>query len=45
LTQPLRVYGASLSYYTGELEAYLRYKEIPYRRIAMGPSLMRRIRR
>jgi len=45
LTRPLRVYGASLSYYTGKLEAYLRYKEIAYERIAMGPALMRRIRR
>lgn len=33
---PLRVYGAAVSYYTGKLEAYLRYKEIPYERIAMG---------
>lgn len=45
MTRPLRVYGASLSYYTGKLEAYLRYKEIAYERIAMGPALMRRIRR
>jgi glutathione S-transferase len=45
LTPPLRVYGASLSYYTGKLEAYLRYKEIPYQRIAMVPSQIRRIRR
>jgi glutathione S-transferase len=45
VTPPLRVYGASLSYYTGKLEAYLRYKEIPYQRIAMLPSLRRRIRR
>jgi hypothetical protein len=27
---PLRVYGAKISYYTGKLEGYLRYKEIPY---------------
>jgi glutathione S-transferase len=45
VTPPLRVYGASLSYYTGKLEAYLRYKEIPYQRIAMGLSARRRIRR
>jgi hypothetical protein len=28
--QPLRVYGSVISYYTGKLEAYLRYKEVPY---------------
>jgi hypothetical protein len=28
-TRPLRVYGAKRSYYTGKLEGYLRYKEIP----------------
>lgn len=44
-TPPLRVYGASISYYTGKLEAYLRYKGIAYQRIAMVPSLRRRIRR
>ena len=31
----LRVYGSELSYYTGKLEAYLRYKRIPHERIAM----------
>ena len=30
-TSVLTVYGASVSYYTGKLEGYLRYKEIPYR--------------
>jgi glutathione S-transferase len=32
---PLRVYGSTISYFTGKLEAYLRYKEIPYERVAM----------
>lgn len=27
---PLRVLGSEVSYFTGKLEAYLRYKEIPY---------------
>ena len=36
----LRVYGSEISYFTGKLEAYLRYKEIPYERIAMTPRLM-----
>ena len=33
--RPLRVYGSAISYFTGKLEGYLRYKAIPYRRIAM----------
>jgi len=27
---PLLVYGSKISYFTGKLEGYLRYKEIPY---------------
>ncbi len=34
---PLRVYGSEISYFTGKLEAYLRYKGIAYERIAMTP--------
>ena len=37
----LRVYGSELSYYTGKLEAYLRYKEIPHERLAMTSHLFR----
>lgn len=33
--RPLRVYGSAISYFTGKLEGYLRYKAIPYQRIAM----------
>jgi len=32
---PLRVYGLEVSYFTGKLEGYLRYKEIPYELVAM----------
>ena len=31
----MRVYGSEISYFTGKLEGYLRYKEIPYERAAM----------
>jgi glutathione S-transferase len=31
----VKVYGSEISYFTGKLEAYLRYKEIPYERVAM----------
>ncbi len=40
---PLRVYGSRISYYTGKLEAYLRYKEIPYECIAMTPRFWRTV--
>jgi glutathione S-transferase len=33
----LEVYGSEVSYFTGKLEAYLRYKEIPYERIGSRP--------
>ena len=32
---PLRVYGLEVSYFTGKLEGYLRYKEIPYQHVSM----------
>ena len=35
---PLTVYGLEVSYFTGKLEGYLRYKEIPYERIDTGPA-------
>jgi len=38
----IRVYGSERSYYTGKLEAYLRYKEIPYTRVAMTSRLFER---
>ncbi len=40
---PLRVYGAEVSYFTGKLEGYLRYKEIPYERIAMTRQYWERV--
>ncbi len=40
---PLRVHGAEISYFTGKLEGYLRYNEIPYERISKNlfPALAR----
>ena len=35
---PIRVYGVDLSYFTGKLEAYLRYKEIPYEFVPTPPG-------
>jgi glutathione S-transferase len=41
----LRVYGSPISYFTGKLEAYLRYKEIAYERIAMTPLVRAKVAR
>jgi glutathione S-transferase len=34
---PLALYGPEVSYFTGKLEAVIRYMELPYQRIAKGP--------
>jgi glutathione S-transferase len=34
---PLTVYGPEVSYFTGKLEAVLRFMELPYRAVAKGP--------
>lgn len=42
----IRVYGSKISYFTGKLEAYLRYKEIPYEFVSMtARSMNGKIRR
>ncbi|MEM8767567.1 MAG: glutathione S-transferase family protein [Pseudomonadota bacterium] len=43
-SQPLRLYGLKISYYTGKMEAYLRYKEIPHEFVTLNPALMRRLK-
>ena len=35
---PMKVYGPEVSYFTGKLEAVLRFKELPYQRIAQSPG-------
>lgn len=44
-TTELTVYGATVSYYTGKLEGYFRYKEIPYRFVPISPTILRRLAR
>jgi glutathione S-transferase len=39
----LRVYGLDLSYFTGKLEAYLRYKAIPFERVELSSRLFRHV--
>ena len=34
---PLTLYGPEISYFTGKLEAVLRFMELPHRRVAKGP--------
>ncbi len=41
MAKNLKLYGLRVSYYTGKMEGYLRYKEIPYDFIALNPKLMR----
>ena len=41
----LTVYGSAVSYYTGKLEGYLRYKEIPYTFIPLSPTMQRRLKK
>ncbi len=38
-----KAYVSHVSYYSGKLEAYLRYKEIPHRRIELNAKLMREV--
>lgn len=42
-TPALTVYGSNVSYFTGKLEAYLRYKEIPYKFQPMTGEYFNRI--
>lgn len=41
----MEVHGLDLSYFTGKFEAFIRYKEIPHRRIEMSLGGMRRVAR
>ena len=43
-TGTFRVYGATPSYYTGKLEAYLRYKGLAYEYVPMTDRIRRRMR-
>jgi len=40
---PMRVYGSRASYFTGKLEGYLRYKQIPYVFRPMTADLFNRV--
>jgi glutathione S-transferase len=42
VNRPYRAYVMDVSYFSGKLEAYLRYKRIPYERIETGTREMRR---
>ncbi len=36
--EPFKVYLADVSYFSGKLESYMRYKEIPFERVAINAS-------
>ncbi len=38
---PIKLYGLRISYYTGKMEAYLQYKEIPFEFVVLNPQLIR----
>ncbi|MGB5811425.1 MAG: glutathione S-transferase family protein [Polyangiales bacterium] len=40
-SQPMTAYVADMSYFSGKMEAYLRYKEIPYQRRVVTSKVMR----
>ncbi|MDH3624319.1 MAG: glutathione S-transferase family protein [Myxococcales bacterium] len=39
--EPMTAYVANMSYFSGKMEAYLRYKEIPYERRVVDMKVMR----
>lgn len=39
---PVTAYVADMSYFSGKMEAYLRYKEIPFERVVVDASVMYR---
>lgn len=41
---PIKLYGSRISYYTGKMEGYLRYKEIPFEFVVLNPGLTRMLR-
>jgi putative transposase len=45
LQNPIRLYGSKISYYTGKMEGYLRFKEIPYDFVVLGRENMSEVRR
>ena len=40
----IKLYGLRISYYTGKMEGYLRYKEIPHQFIVLDRKLMGRLK-
>ena len=40
----IKLYGSRISYYTGKMEGYLRYKEIPFEFVVLNPGLTRMLR-
>jgi len=45
VSPPLVVYGSKISYFTGKLEAFLRYKKIDYEFVPVSPLRFEKIKR
>lgn len=43
MTQPYKLYGAALSYYTGKVRAYLNYKGIPFEEITASGDIYQQV--
>lgn len=41
--QPITAYVADMSYFSGKMEGYLRYKEIPYARTVVDAGIMHKV--
>jgi len=41
MVTPVKLYGSHISCYTGKMEAYLRFKEIPYEFLGYNPNIAR----
>jgi hypothetical protein len=44
MTSKIKLYGSRISYYTGKMEGYLRYKEIPHDFVVLNPNLIRMLK-
>lgn len=44
MTSNIKLYGLRISYYTGKMEGYLRYKEIPHDFLVLNPTRMQMLK-
>jgi hypothetical protein len=44
MASKIKLYGSRISYYTGKIEGYLQYKEIPHDFVVLNPNLIRMLK-